>query len=92
MCVKENTDRKKKRSNRNKSTLSTTRSFLFQEVTSTSESILFLTVGVACTIFVFMNYFLLNIGQQLINLTSVFITLFIECISEIFKNITRALK
>ena len=38
-----------------------------------------------------MNYFLLNIGQQLINLTDVLITLFVECFPAIFKNITHAL-
>ena len=51
---------------------------MLQEVTSTSEPILFLTSVAACTIFVFMNVFLQNIGQQLINLNSVFTTLLVE--------------
>ena len=37
-----------------------------------------------------MNYFLLNIGQQLINLTF-FYYYFFKCLSIIFKNITHAL-
>ena len=48
----------------------------------------------ACTIFVFMNYFIIFyelLFNQLINLTSVFITLFVECFSAFFKNITHAL-
>ena len=61
---------------------------LLQEVTSISELILFSTCVAACTVFIFMNYFLLNICQQLINVTSVFITLFFKCFSAIFKNIT----
>ena len=35
--------------------------------------------------FFFLNCFLLNIGQQLNNLTSVFITLFVECLFEALK-------
>ena len=37
-----------------------------------------------------MKNFLLNIGQQLIDF-SVFITLFVECFSAIFKNVTHVL-
>ena len=51
---------------------------MLQEVTSTSEPILFLRSVAACAIFVFMNVFLQNIGQQLINLNSVFTTLLVE--------------
>ena len=64
---------------------------LLHEVTSNSEPVLFSTCVAACTIFVFMNWFLLYIGQQLINLTSVFITIFVKYFSAIFKNITQAL-
>ena len=48
----------------------------------------------ACTIFVSMKYFTFSYGlllSQLINLTSVSFTLFIDCISAIFENITNAL-
>ena len=64
---------------------------LLQEVASTSEPILFSTGVAACTIFVFMNCFLWNIGQKLINLTFVFITLVVACFPAIFKKIAHAL-
>ena len=46
---------------------------------------------VACTVFVCMNYFQLNIAKQLINLTSEFIIHFIECSCTIFENISHLL-
>ena len=64
---------------------------LLQEVTSTSEPILFSACVAANTIFVFKNHFLQNIGQQLINLTSAIIMLFAECFSAVFRNIAHAL-
>ena len=65
---------------------------LLQKVTSTSEPTLFSTQD--ASLFVFIKYFtifydlLLN---QIINLTSVFNTLFLECFCAIFKNITQVL-
>ena len=53
-----------------------------------------ITFIAACTIFVFLNYFTIFyelLVNQLINLTSVFITLFAEYFSAFFKNITHAL-
>ena len=64
---------------------------LLQEVTSISEPILVSACVAADTIFVFRNHFLQNIGQQLLNLTSAIIMLFVECFSAIFKNIAHAL-
>ena len=52
-----------------------------------THNTVFSTCSAACPIFVSMNYFLLNIGQKLINLTSVFITLLVKCFSTVFKNI-----
>ena len=55
---------------------------LLQENTSTSGPILFSTCVKAFTIFIFMNYLLLNVGQRVINLTSVLLrfcsTVFLE--------------
>ena len=39
----------------------------------------------------FMNYFWLDIGQQLINMTSLFVMLFFECFPTIFRKIPHAL-
>ena len=78
-----------------KSTPSKTRFFRFIFTTESYFHFLARIVFIAkWTIFVFMKYFtifhelLLN---QLVNLTSVSITLFVKCFSVIFKNITHAL-
>ena len=63
--------------------------FLLQEATFTLEPILFSTCVTAWTTFVFMNYCLINIGQQFTN--TVFITLFVECFFVIFKNMTHTI-
>ena len=68
-------------------------SSLLPEFTSTYFQPILFSSCVAASMhhFCFYELFILNIGQQPINLTSVFIKLLVECFSAIFKNIAHAL-